>query len=179
MALWTRGIPLSPAPRQIPPPLSSLSSQATNQIDSTTRRVIRVILASSPRRCPQTWKWHGTNYLGAVHSTVGILTQIVLSDPSRTPDLDPDLAHLLSRQIPDGGNWPSSLPASRCSADRLVQVCHGVPGVVLSVQTLRPHFPDRARQIDSAVAAARDGCIRGRGMLTKEPCLCHSMSGNA
>ncbi|KAI9512362.1 hypothetical protein F5148DRAFT_1164346 [Russula earlei] len=44
--------------------------------------------------------WHGTSYLRAVHGTVGILTQIVLSDLSHAPDLNLDLTHLLSRQIP-------------------------------------------------------------------------------
>ncbi|KAI9839551.1 MAG: hypothetical protein M1819_002177 [Sarea resinae] len=48
----------------------------------------------------------GHVYLGAVHGIAGILTQIVLSCPSRAEDVRGDLEDLLTAQLEDG-NWPS------------------------------------------------------------------------
>jgi hypothetical protein len=120
------------------------------------------------------WKWHNKPYVGAVHGAIGIITQVILTDPSRAPDLEADLGAVLSYQY-DSGNWPSSLPPGR---DRLVQFCHGAPGVVGSLVSIRKYFPNLKDRIDRAIARGRD-CIQERGLLTKEPCLCHGITGNA
>ena len=188
-------------------------------IDDTTDRVIEAVMAS-----PRPWKWHGTAYLGAVHGMTGILTQILLSRPDMAAELEPDLGALLSYQYDDddydrnatgggrgsrssgsGGNWPSSIPPGK---DRLVQFCHGAPGIVTSLVSLRRIYAAAAaaaasrsrrrhhhhdsngdsnghvntskallRRIDRAIARGRR-CIMSRGLLTKEPCLCHGISGN-
>ncbi|KAF2674537.1 hypothetical protein BT63DRAFT_419822 [Microthyrium microscopicum] len=138
-------------------------------IDDTADEVIELIMES-----PRPWKWHGKAYVGAVHGAIGIITQIVLTDGSWAPKLEADLVALLSYQY-DSGNWPSSIPPGR---DRLVQVCHGAPGVVISLMSIRKYFPKLQNKIDRAIARGRE-CILERGLLTKEPCLCHGISGNA
>src|ERR1700760_3365922 len=112
--------------------------------------------------------------VGAVHGAIGIITQIVLTDAAWAPKLEAELATLLTYQY-DSGNWPSSIPPGR---DRLVQVCHGAPGVVNSLLSIRQFFPKLKDKIDRAIARGRE-CILERGLLTKESCLCHGISGNA
>lgn len=138
-------------------------------IEDTTDEVIENIIDT-----PRPWKWHGKAYVGAVHGAIGIITQIVLTDPSWAPKLEAELAALLSYQY-DSGNFPSSLPPGR---DRLVQFCHGAPGVVASLISIQRYFPNLQDRIDRVVQKGRE-CIRERGLLTKEPCLCHGITGNA
>ena len=59
-----------------------------------------------------------------------------------------------------------------------MQVCHGAPGVVISLLSIRRYFPKLQGKIDKAVARGREA-IHERGLLTKESCLCHGISGNA
>ncbi|OAL44067.1 hypothetical protein IQ07DRAFT_522811 [Pyrenochaeta sp. DS3sAY3a] len=138
-------------------------------IEDTADEVIENIMASS-----RPWKWHGKAYVGAVHGAVGIITQILLTDPLWAPKLEAELGALLSYQY-DSGNFPSSLPPGR---DRLVQFCHGAPGVVASLVSIRQYFPALHERIDKVVTKARES-IWERGLLTKEPCLCHGITGNA
>jgi hypothetical protein len=125
---------------------------------------------------PRPWRWHGKAYVGAVHGSVGIITQILLSDPSYAPQLEDDVRSILDLQDNETGNWPSSLESGDTS--RLVQFCHGAPGVVHCLQRIRRHFPRLAERIEQAIDLGRQ-CIWRRGLLTKEPCLCHGATGNA
>ncbi|KAK7520251.1 hypothetical protein IWX49DRAFT_337251 [Phyllosticta citricarpa] len=143
--------------------------ETTIMIDDAADEVIEAIMDS-----PRPWKWHGKAYLGAVHGTIGIITQIVLTDPGMAPKLEADLGALLSYQY-ESGNWPSSIPPGK---DRLVQFCHGAPGVVASLQSIRQYFPKLQERMDRAIKKGQE-CILERGLLTKEPCLCHGISGNA
>lgn len=120
------------------------------------------------------WSFHGKHYYGAAHGDIGIITQLVLTTPSLAPQLRPRLEKLLDLQF-DSGNWPSSAESSR---DRLVQWCHGAPGFVVSLLALRQYFPDLSSRIDHAVERGR-ACIWERGLLRKEPSLCHGILGNA
>ncbi|KAF2750569.1 lanthionine synthetase C-like protein-like protein 1 [Sporormia fimetaria CBS 119925] len=138
-------------------------------IEDTADEVIENIMDS-----PRPWKWHGKAYVGAVHGAIGIITQIVLTDPSWAPKLEAELGALLSYQY-ESGNFPSSLPPGR---DRLVQFCHGAPGVVASLISIQKYFPEIQDRISRVVEKGRE-CIRERGLLTKEPCLCHGITGNA
>lgn len=140
-----------------------------DMIEDAQDEIIEKILQS-----PRPWKWHEKAYLGAVHGSMGIITQIVLSDPTYAPELEPELGALLSYQY-ESGNWPSSLPPGK---DRLMQFCHGAPGIVSSLMSLRQHFPGLHHRIDAAMKKGR-AAILERGLLTKEPCLCHGISGNA
>lgn len=145
------------------------NKEITELIEDTTDEVIDNIMASS-----RPWKWHGKAYVGAVHGAIGIITQIVLTDASWAPKLEAELGALLSYQY-ESGNFPSSLPPGR---DRLVQFCHGAPGVIASLVSIRKYFPKLGERIDRVIAKGRE-CIWERGLLTKEPCLCHGISGNA
>ena len=142
-----------------------------NRVQMIIERVIDRILQS-----PRPWTWHKKAYLGAAHGAIGIITQIVLSSPSRADALlESMLKELLDVQYPSG-NFPSSSPVK--NDERLVQFCHGAPGFVISLVSLRPYFPNLHGRIDAALARARE-CIWQRGLLTKEPCLCHGIAGNA
>ena len=133
-------------------------------ISDTQDDVVDAILDS-----PRPWKWRGKAYLGAMHGVIGIITQCVLTNPKRyAPKFEADLAVLLTYQF-DSGNWPSSVPVER---DRLVQVCHGAPGVVISLLSIREYFPNLKERIDRAIQKGRDDILE-RGLLTKEPCMCH------
>lgn len=120
------------------------------------------------------WRFGGKHYLGAAHGDIGILTQLVLTTPSLAPTLQPRLEELLSLQFEDG-NWPSS---EESMGGRLVQWCHGAPGFVVSLLALRPFFPALGDGIDGAVGRGR-ACVWERGLLKKEPSLCHGIFGNA
>lgn len=136
-------------------------------ITDTQDDVVNAILES-----PRPWKWHGKVYIGAVHGAIGIITQIVLTNPQRyAPKLEAELAVLLTYQY-ETGNFPSSVPPER---DRLLQFCHGAPGVVISLVSIKDYFPKLQDRIDKAITKGRE-CIWERGLLTKEPCLCHGES---
>ncbi|KAK1833722.1 hypothetical protein QBC39DRAFT_345916 [Podospora conica] len=127
------------------------------------------------RRGPD-WAWHGHRYLGAAHGDIGIIVQLVLTSPELAPQLEPVLERLLDEQLP-GGNWHVSLTLDR-KGKELVQFCHGAPGFVVSLLSLRHHFPNMESRINQAVDRARS-CIWREGLLTKEPNLCHGIFGNA
>jgi lantibiotic modifying enzyme len=133
-------------------------------ISDTQDDVVDAILDS-----PRPWKWRSKNYIGAVHGAMGIITQVVLTNPARYAEkVQAELAVTLSYQYPSG-NFPSTVPPER---DRLVQVCHGAPGVIISLLSIRDYFPQLHEKIDKAISRGRE-CILERGLLTKEPCICH------
>ena len=51
-------------------------NEALQVIDDTSEEVIDAIMES-----PRPWKWHGKAYIGAAHGAIGIITQVVLTDP--------------------------------------------------------------------------------------------------
>ncbi|EXJ94782.1 hypothetical protein A1O1_03180 [Capronia coronata CBS 617.96] len=144
-------------------------SKVTIPVDKAIHTTVRRILSTK-----QPWTWHGKYYLGAAHGSFGILCQLVLSSPSSAESVQPILSQILDTQFPTG-NFPSSLPPG---SDRLVQFCHGGPGAVLALRSVRPYFPDLRDRIDCAIAAAQRDVWK-RGVLTKQPCLCHGIAGNA
>lgn len=144
--------------------------RTTAMLNDTAAEVVEKILES-----PRPWKWHNKVYVGAVHGAFGIITQIVLTDPERyAPKVEAELAVLLSYQFPEG-NFPSSLPPGH---DRLVQVCHGAPGVINCLTSIKKYFPNLKSKIDNAIDRGRK-CIWERGLLSKEPCLCHGKSSSS
>lgn len=124
------------------------------------------------------WEWYGKRYFGAAHGDIGIITQLVLAVPSFAPQLSGKLAKLLELQLPDG-NWHSSARSLKeGKSARLVQWCHGAPGFIYSLRSLRPYFPNLQTQIDNAIVRGQDVVWR-HGLLVKEPSLCHGIFGNA
>jgi hypothetical protein len=61
-----------------------------------------------------------------------------------------------------------------------VQFCHSTPGFVVSLMALLEWncFPSLQPQLEAAVLRARE-VVWQKGLLVKEPCLCHGISGNA
>lgn len=117
--------------------------------------------------------WSNRRYIGPVHGDIGILTQIVLSDPSYAPKLQSRLLELLNLQGEEG-NWP----VIEGKDIGLVQFCHGAPGVLISLLSIRPYFPALHEQIDKAITLGRKVTWERR-ILTKEPNICHGITGNA
>lgn len=140
------------------------------------------------------WKWHGKEYLGAVHGDAGVLAQILLSTAYLPRDsqarfrarAETRLARYLAEQLPDG-NWPSSRLRTGASGSshsfpqkQLTQFCHGAPGAVVALTAVRALVSENLRpQIDTAVHRARAHVWEGAGLLVKESCLCHGIAGNA
>ncbi|KAI1375331.1 hypothetical protein F4677DRAFT_134815 [Hypoxylon crocopeplum] len=145
------------------------TSSTANVLDNAIKKTVDRILAAS-----QPWTWHGKEYLGAVHGTIGIVCQLVLSLPSAAPRLQNLLSDLLDQQCASG-NFPSSAGSG---SNKLVQFCHGGPGFIVSLRSLAPHFPELRPKIEAAIQNAVAD-IWKRGLLTKRPCLCHGIAGNA
>ncbi|OBT65758.1 hypothetical protein VE03_03275 [Pseudogymnoascus sp. 23342-1-I1] len=123
------------------------------------------------------WEFHGDRVYGPPHGDIGIITQLVLTLPSLAPKLSRKVEELLDLQGPDG-NWPSSRDKTELKKGwERVQYCHGAPGFVCALQTLRPFYPELHERIDQAVARGRE-TTWDRGLLTKEPNLCHGILGN-
>lgn len=136
-------------------------------VDQVITEVIEDILLQHP------WSWNGKRYIGPVHGDIGIITQIVLSNTSYAPKLETKLLELLKMQGEDG-NWPSSEGKER----GLVQICHGAPGFLISLLAIRPYFAKLHEEIDSAIALGRKVTWE-KGLLIKEPNICHGITGNA
>ncbi|OAA75336.1 Lanthionine synthetase [Akanthomyces lecanii RCEF 1005] len=122
------------------------------------------------------WVWADKKFLGAVHGDIGIITQLVLCLPELAPELEPHLLRLLSLQFNDG-NWPKFVGEGETASD-IAQFCHGAPGFVISLQALRPYYPHLSATLDRAVAKGIE-ITWTKGLLRKEPALCHGVLGNA
>ncbi|KAJ9098044.1 hypothetical protein QFC19_006479 [Naganishia cerealis] len=160
-------------------------ASALDIIDSTIEALVKEIL-----NAPRPWIWHGKAYVGAVHGSAGIIAQLLLSIKAIAGDdgterkwvdaLEADVEQLLGVQFEGSGNWPSSLPSRDGGGerDKLVQFCHGSPGVIACLSIIAPHYPHLAARIDRSISLAQKDLF-ARGMLIKEPCLCHGATGNA
>ncbi|OAR04800.1 hypothetical protein LLEC1_03246 [Akanthomyces lecanii] len=122
------------------------------------------------------WVWADKKFLGAVHGDIGIITQLVLCFPELAPKLEPHLLRLLSLQFNDG-NWPKFVGQGETASD-IAQFCHGAPGFVISLQALRPYYPHLSATLERAIAKGIE-ITWTKGLLRKEPALCHGILGNA
>jgi hypothetical protein len=100
----------------------------------------------------------------------------VLTNPRWAPKLEEDLEAVISSQF-DSGNWPIYM-STPPGPDLVLEVCHGSPGVVISLESIKQYFPNLQEKIAQAIQSARDDILE-RGLLMKESCLCHGISGNA
>jgi hypothetical protein len=125
------------------------------------------------------WIYRNRRYIGAGHGDMGILAQLILTTPPLAPQLEGRIERLLDMQQPNG-NWSKFEDEAEGDemAPELVQWCHGVPGFVISLLSLRPFFPRLQEKIDAAVERGRE-CTWELGLLRKEPNLCHGILGNA
>jgi hypothetical protein len=111
--------------------------------------------------------------LGTVHGEIGVLTQVILSDPSHASKLESKLLSLINLQDAEG-NWP----VIEGKDSGLVQFCHGASGFVGSLIAIKSHFPTLHKQIYAAISRGRK-ITWEKGLLTKEPNFCHGSSDNS
>ena len=106
-----------------------------------------------------------------------IAYRIILCDPSKAshPNVLKSLGEVLDSQN-SNNNWPASMNGYH---DDLVQFCHGAPGIVISLKAIAEHFDeDLGSDMWEACEMAVLWIVE-RGLLTKEPNLCHGTTGNA
>ncbi|OKL62502.1 hypothetical protein UA08_02539 [Talaromyces atroroseus] len=146
--------------------------EADEMISASMQELTSHILKHAP------WSFHGKTYIGAAHGVIGIITQLVLSDHNlgKNDLVEEQLLGLLNLQRPDG-HWPTTDDSTRGKSE-LVQYCHGSPGFVMSLVRIRPFVrPELQSRIESAVERGRRE-IWEKGLLRKEPNLCHGITGN-
>uniref|UniRef100_A0A7S1JGL9 Uncharacterized protein n=1 Tax=Eutreptiella gymnastica TaxID=73025 RepID=A0A7S1JGL9_9EUGL len=129
---------------------------------------------------PLMYYWHSKCYLGACHGLCGIMYTLLQFLPEL--QLLPDAKHVMSRirgcvdallvQTLPSGNLRSSLGSDR---DKLVQWCHGAPGMVPLLILCADVFqhPPYLTQ-----ARAFGDIVWQRGLLRKGLGLCHGIAGN-
>lgn len=143
-----------------------------DEVEKCTQLLIDQIMAQIP------WRFHGHNYTGAAHGVIGILTQIVLSQPEmgRNAKIEELIQEQLDLQADDGHWFITDDP--KLGEPDLVHYCHGAPGYIISLLAMRPFVkPELQDRIDKAVALGRKQ-VWEKGLLRKEPNLCHGIIGN-
>jgi hypothetical protein len=149
--------------------LRFVKSSVTSAAEKIDERIQMVIdnINKSP------WLFHGREFTGAVHGNIGIITQVCLSGGSST--MTDALSTFLDLQQQDG-NWHSTTDRKH----EHMQWCHGVPGCVISLLAIKEYFPAQplAGKIQAAIEKGQR-LIFKKGVIKKEPCLCHGVTGNA
>ncbi|KAI0984974.1 hypothetical protein GJ496_007407 [Pomphorhynchus laevis] len=134
---------------------------------------------NSRSQLPLCFKWHDKMYFGAAHGLSGILLMLIKATecvqelkPHINSYILPAVKSLIDHTF-DTGNLKSS---EGNETDRLVQWCHGSPGLIpLLVEAYR--ISDDAYFIEKATWMAND--VWKRGLLQKGYGLCHGAAGNA
>lgn len=131
------------------------------------------------------WLWHGKEYYGAAHGAAGILLMLQRSGQHELRGSrfvkDVFSALLVDARIPASGNFKSSRDSQ---SDKLVQWCHGAPGMLLLLleiyNTMQDSGHPQQAELEElrAVIGAAAQVVAERGMLTKWLGLCHGMGGN-
>ncbi|KAJ3159628.1 hypothetical protein HDU86_001637 [Geranomyces michiganensis] len=158
-------------------------------ITAAQGKVIDAILRRGPGTDLGPWRFHDRTYLGVGHGWIGIIAQVLLTDPSagRAAQVRPWLALCIDEQQPDG-SWKclfddAESAGSEAQAREIVSAGHGAPSMLLGLLAVRDIYAkagddELVRKIDEAVAAAQDH-IWAKGLLTKESCLLHGAAGNS
>lgn len=154
--------------------------ESAAKINHAMTIIIENILANGP---PWTFYIGGRestyDFVGLGHGRMGIMVQILLCDSTRAPKLKPALIELLDIQA-ENGNWPARWPDPNGNYKEkgLVQWCHGAPGMVQALATIRQFYPHLESRIDEAIEKGMR-LTWEKGLLIKEPNLCHGITGNA
>ncbi|KAF2069487.1 hypothetical protein CYY_009197 [Polysphondylium violaceum] len=132
---------------------------------------------------PLMYEWHESQYLGGIHGLSGILYMLMcaiesldLDTAKRIPidkDIQDSLDFLMGTMLPSG-NFPSR-PQNK--NDRLVQFCHGAPGVIPTLVKAYSYFNKNPKYLDCAIKSSN--AIWKHGLLVKGSGICHGISGNA
>ena len=128
---------------------------------------------------PLMYEWHEKQYIGAAHGVAGILFMLLQAKEFLTEEelnrlVKPSVDALARWRFPSG-NFHSSVGST---SDRLVQWCHGSPGVVHLFLKASEVFPKDADKYLSVTRSSSE-VIWTRGLLRKGYGLCHGAAGNA
>eukprot|EP00252_Welwitschia_mirabilis_P026943 TRINITY_DN903_c0_g1_i1.p1 TRINITY_DN903_c0_g1~~TRINITY_DN903_c0_g1_i1.p1 ORF type:complete len:417 (-),score=82.42 TRINITY_DN903_c0_g1_i1:582-1832(-) len=142
--------------------------------------IVEAVLAggragASGMQCPLMYRWHGTRYWGAAHGLAGIMHVLLHCPLSKedAADVKETLKYMINNRFAHFGNYPSSEGNSR---DKLVQWCHGAPGIALALCKAAEVFPSENLFREAAIEAGE--VVWKRGLLRKLG-LCHGITGNA
>ncbi|XP_034057205.1 lanC-like protein 2 isoform X3 [Gymnodraco acuticeps] len=153
--------------------------------ESTITQVVSAILDSGKslsqdqkktERCPLLYEWHRKQYLGAAHGLTGIF-YMLLQPGARVPAdvlsefVRPSIDYVRHKKF-RSGNFPSSLSNE---SDRLVQWCHGAPGVIHTLLMAHQVFQEEKYLKEASDCSE---VIWQRGFLRKGYGLCHGTAGN-
>lgn len=144
------------------------------QVTACVRPLVEHVLSSVP------WSFGGHRYIGAAHGDIGILTQVILSDPEFARGnaiVEAQLSELLDQQTPSG-HWMILAHSTR-GGDDVVEFCHGSPGFIISLIAIRGFInnPEIRARADKAIELGRQE-VWEKGLLRKQPNLCHGITGN-
>lgn len=141
-------------------------ADSADSIDVITKAIINHINEKS-------WLFQGREFTGVVHGNIGIITQVCLSGGAST--MDNQLSAFLDLQQEDGV-WYSTTDRKH----EHLQWCHGSTGCIISLLAIKDYFPDQPlmARIQKAIERGQK-LIFEKGILKKEPCLCHGATGNA
>lgn len=170
-------------------------SAVHQRLRPAVQAVVAHLLAEGRRggtpRLPLAYSWHGKQYLGGAHGVAGILLMLLQAhELFPAAGLLPEPALVLVLATVDAllehwtfpsGNLRSSVESS--SRDKLVQWCHGAPGMMHLLLAARRACadigdPNRGERYLTAAFQAAD-VIFARGLLAKGVGLCHGICGGA
>ncbi|PNF36631.1 hypothetical protein B7P43_G13328 [Cryptotermes secundus] len=109
----------------------SIDSESMQQVVTAVLRSGQNLAKQEGRNVPLMYMWHGKYYLGGAHGIAGILYMLLKAKDYMTESelnnlVRPTIDYLQGIRFPSN-NFPSSLGNN---TDKLVQWCHGAPGVV-------------------------------------------------
>lgn len=115
----------------------------------------------------------------------GILT-VLLQCPSNIvqpymPQILSTVNSLMGLTSQHQGHLPSSVPAKHRS-NPYVQICHGSPGILLLLATLKATYPADFEDVRRAHPGLRTRAVRAvwdQGLVQKGLGICHGVTGNA
>ncbi|XP_069690733.1 lanC-like protein 2 isoform X2 [Periplaneta americana] len=155
----------------------TIDSKTIQQVVAAVLRSGQILAEQMQRMIPLMYLWYGEYYVGAAHGFAGILYMLLQAkDYMSLSDLNnlvrPTIDYLQGVQFPSD-NFPSSLGNN---TDKLVQWCHGAPGVVFLYAEAYKVFGDD-QYLQTALKCGE--VVWKRGILTKGYSICHGVAGNA
>lgn len=135
---------------------------------------------------PLMWSWHQKRYLGAAHGAAGILHMLLLCPNEAVEPFLGDIVGTIEWLVDlqdDEGNWGTRVGSSS-SKNELIQWCHGSPGILILLCTLKRRFPHLvspnstlSQKIQNTLERASSQ-IYTQGLLRKGIGICHGTAGS-
>lgn len=155
----------------------SIDSESIQQVVTAVLRSGQNLAKQEGRNVPLMYMWHGKYYLGGAHGIAGILYMLLQAKDYMTESelnnlVRPTIDYLQGICFPSN-NFPSSLGNN---TDKLVQWCHGAPGVVFLFAEAYKLF-GQEEYLQTALKCG--DVVWRRGLLTKGYSICHGVAGNA